>query len=41
VGYTLGLSGPITNEEVTLENRNISLFRDPTTGEDFGQVFQS
>ena len=40
-GYTLGLSGPITNEEVTLENRNISLFRDPTTGEDFGQVFQS
>src|SRR3954470_4281161 len=41
VGYTLGLSGPITNEEVTLENRNISLFRDPTTREDFGQVFES
>lgn len=40
-GYTLGLSGPITNEEVTLENRNISLFRDPTTGEDFGRLFQS
>jgi hypothetical protein len=40
-GYTLGLSGPITNEEVTLENRNISLFRDPTTGEDFAQLFQS
>jgi len=40
-GYTLGLSGPTTNEEITLENRNISLFRDPTTGKDFGQLFQS
>ena len=40
-GYTLGLSGPITNEEVTLENRNISLFRDPLTGDDFAQKFQS
>jgi hypothetical protein len=27
--YTLGLVGPITNEQMTLENRNISLFRDP------------
>ena len=30
--YTLGLVGPITNEQVTLENRNISLFRDPVSG---------
>jgi len=40
-GYTLGLSGPVTNEDVTLENRNISLFRDPLTGDDFAQKFQS
>ena len=39
--YTLGLVGPLTNEQVTLENRNISLFRDPTTGLDFGKLFQS
>src|SRR5258706_7217438 len=39
--YTLGLVGPITNEQVTLENRNISLFRDPATGVDFGKLFQS
>ena len=39
--YTLGLVGPITNEQVTLENRNISLFRDPATGGDFGKLFQS
>ena len=39
--YTLGLVGPTTNEEVTLENRNISLFRDPATGGDFGKLFQS
>src|SRR5258706_1686935 len=39
--YTLGLVGPITNEQVTLENRNISLFRDPATGGDFGELFQS
>jgi hypothetical protein len=32
----LGLLGPITNEQVTLENRHISLFRDPATGGDFG-----
>jgi predicted porin len=40
-GYTLGLSGPVTNEDVTLENRNISLFRDPITGNDFGSRFQA
>jgi hypothetical protein len=39
--YTLGLVGPITNEQVTLENRNISLFRDPAAGGDFGALFQS
>lgn len=39
--YTLGLVGPITNEQVTLENRNISLFRDPATGGDIGKLFKS
>ncbi len=39
--FTLGLVGPITNEQVTLENRNISLFRDPAAGGDFGSLFQS
>ena len=39
--YTLGLVGPLTNEYVTLENRNISLFRDPITGEDFARFFES
>lgn len=38
--YTLGLTGPIVDDQVTLENRNISLFRDPTTGDDFGAFFQ-
>jgi len=39
--YTLGLVGPLTNNYVTLENRNISLFRDPVTGEDFARFFES
>ncbi|HEX3485178.1 MAG TPA: porin [Micropepsaceae bacterium] len=39
--YTLGLTGPITNEEVTLENRNISLFHDPIAGENFARFFES
>ncbi len=38
--YTLGLTGPIVDGQVTLENRNISLFRDPTTGDDFGALFR-
>lgn len=38
--YTLGLTGPLVDTQVTLENRNISLFRDPTTGDDFGAFFQ-
>ena len=41
VGYTLGLVGPATNEEVTLENRNISLFHDPVAGENFARFFES
>ena len=39
--YTLGLVGPLTNNHITLENRNISLFRDPVTGEDFARFFES
>jgi hypothetical protein len=39
--YTLGLTGPITNDEVTLENRNISLFHDPIAGENFARFFES
>jgi hypothetical protein len=38
--YTLGLTGPLVDQQATLEGRNISLFRDPTTGEDFGGFFQ-
>jgi hypothetical protein len=38
--YTLGLTGPLVDQQVTLENRNISLFRDPVTGEDFGRFFR-
>ncbi|HEY4264065.1 MAG TPA: porin [Micropepsaceae bacterium] len=40
-GYTLGLTGPVTNPEVTLENRNISLFHDPVAGEDFARIFEA
>ncbi|HXJ03038.1 MAG TPA: porin [Micropepsaceae bacterium] len=39
-GFTLGMTGPTTNDEVTLENRKISLFRDPITGENFARVFE-
>jgi outer membrane protein OmpU len=38
--FTLGLTGPLVDQQVTLEGRNISLFRDPTTGEDLGAFFQ-
>jgi hypothetical protein len=41
VGFTLGLVGPATNSEVTLENRNISLFHDPVADEDFARIFES
>jgi predicted porin len=37
--YTLGLAGPVVDPYVTLENRNISLFRDPATGENFEGFF--
>lgn len=37
--YTLGLTGPLVDQQVTLESRNFALFRDPTTGEDFGAFF--
>lgn len=38
--FTLGLTGPIVDSHVTLENRTFSLFRDPTTNDDFGRFFQ-
>jgi hypothetical protein len=38
--YTLGLTGPLVDQQVTLEGPNISLFRNPATGEDFGAFFQ-
>ena len=39
--YTLGLVGPLPDEKVSLEkNRSLSLFRDPTTGKDFGGFFR-
>ena len=37
--YTLGLTGPIIDQEVTLESRNISLFRNPVTRKDFAGFF--
>jgi hypothetical protein len=40
-GFTMGLVGPVTNQEVTLENRNISLFHDPIVGENFARFFES
>jgi hypothetical protein len=39
--FTLGLTGPVTNGEVTLENPNITLFRNPVTGERFANFFES
>jgi hypothetical protein len=39
--YMLGLVGPLPDEQVSLEkNRNISLFRNPVTGRDFGAFFR-
>ena len=37
--YSLGLTGPIVDQHVSLEGRHISLFRDPTTGESFSGFF--
>lgn len=39
--YSLALVGPIVDEQVTLEARNISLFRNPITRDEFGSFFQS
>jgi hypothetical protein len=37
--YTLGVTGPLVDQQVTLEGRNMSLFRNPTTGTDFAKFF--
>jgi outer membrane protein OmpU len=39
--YAIGLTGPEIARNVTLENPNISLFRDPLTGENFTRPFQA
>jgi hypothetical protein len=38
--YSLALVGPAVDEQVSTENRNISLFRNPVTGREFGEFFQ-
>jgi hypothetical protein len=38
--YNLGLTGPVADDLVSLENRDISLFRNPSTGRDFAQFFE-
>ena len=38
--YTLALLGPAIDEQVSLDSRRISLFRNPLTGRDFGQFFK-
>jgi len=38
--YTLALTGPAIDRQVTLDSRRISLFRNPLTGRDFGQFFK-
>jgi len=38
--YTLGLTGPIVDAQITLENRGISLFLHPTANEAFSSFFQ-
>src|SRR5258706_10915490 len=39
--YTLSLFDPITNQQDTLVNFNISLFLDPPTADEFRPLFQS
>lgn len=39
-GYSLALTGPEIDPQVSLEQRSISLFRDPDTGRDFGRFFE-
>ena len=38
--FSLGLVGPIVDEHVSLEQRKISLFRDPITDRDFAKFFE-
>ena len=38
--YTLGLTGPLAEDNVTLEQRRISLFRNPVTGGDFARFYR-
>jgi hypothetical protein len=38
---TIALTGPIVSRPVNLANRSISLFRDPTTGDDFARFVPS
>jgi hypothetical protein len=38
--FTLGLTGPIVDDNVSLEQRRISLFRNPVTGGDFQHFFR-
>jgi outer membrane protein OmpU len=38
--YSLALTGPEIDPQVSLEARTISLFRNPVTGRDFGQFFK-
>lgn len=39
-GFSLALTGPDIDPQVSLEQRTISLFRDPQTGRDFGGFFK-
>jgi len=38
--FTLGLTGPLADDNVALEQRHISLFRDPVTGGDFARFYR-
>lgn len=38
--YSMALTGPDIDPQVSLEQRSISLFRDPGTGRDFGRFFK-
>ena len=38
--YSLALTGPMIDQQVSLEGRAISLFRNPLTGRDFAQFFK-
>ncbi len=38
--FSLALTGPEVDPQISLEQRSISLFRDPATGRDFGRFFK-